>query len=247
MELVRHVFSKFIKEDSVAEKDILDMMERFGLVAKFVTSKQEPVQYFVPAQLKSLPKDLCEMDDPCPLYLDFLNGFVPHGIFYQLVSRCISWCSENGFKRLPTLYCYAARFFIEKKFIHPLTLLCKKRYIKIIFKHREPVSEECLAEGREVAKDLRNFLESTLQDMAQQIPWRGNLKYELCVKCPFCPIERKHCQNHGKISCTHEECFCLLKMAPAERLLCEKSLCDKVPTIPGLEKWFSMVSRRVFM
>ncbi|XP_022798204.1 uncharacterized protein LOC111336388 [Stylophora pistillata] len=251
MELVRHVFSKFIKEDSVAEKDILDMMERFGLVAKFVTSTQNSVQYFVPAQLKSLPKDqdLCKWEastsDPCPLYLDFLNGFVPHGIFYQLVSRCISWCSENGFKRLPTLYCHAARFFIVKNFIHPLTLLCKRRYIKIILKHREPVSEECFAEGREVAKDLRNFLKSTLQDMAQQIPWRGNLKCELCVECPFCPIERKPCQNHGKISCTHEECFCLLNMAPAERLLCEKSFCDKVPTIPGLDEWFSMEDKNL--
>ncbi|XP_022798203.1 uncharacterized protein LOC111336387 [Stylophora pistillata] len=245
MELVRHVFSKFIKENSVAEKDILDMMERFGLVAKFVRSKQEPVQYFVPAQLKALPKDLCEMEtsefDPCPLYLDFFNGFVPHGVFYHLVARCIGWCSENGFRRPPTLYNRAARFFILKKSIHQFILLCRTRYIKIILKHRKPVSEAGLAEGAEVAEDLRNFLGRTLEDMSQQIPWRGNLKYELCVECPFCPTERKSCQNHGKISCTHEDCLCLLKMAPVERLLCEKCLCDEEASFPGLEKWFLRV------
>lgn len=115
MELVRHVFSKFIKEDSVTEKDILDMMERFGLIAKFVASTD--IKYFVPAQLKSSPKDLCEIKpsecDPCPLYLTFLNGFVPHGIFYQLVSHCIRWCSEIGCKEPPSLFDHGARFFLS--------------------------------------------------------------------------------------------------------------------------------------
>ena len=248
MELVRHVFSKFIKEDSVAEKDILDMMERFGLIAKFAMSTRQGAKYFVPAQLKSLPKDLCKMkplpSDPCPLYLDFLNGFVPHGIFYQLVSRCIRWCSENGCKRPPTLYDHGARFFVEKQFIHQLILLCKKRYIKIVLKSRKTVNEAYLAEAEEVARDVRSFLEGTLEDLSRQIPWRGNLKYQLCVACPFCPVEEETCHDHGKISSTHEDCLCLLEMAPAEQLICEKSFCDEA-TVPGLEKWFSSISIQV--
>ena len=230
MELVRHVFSKFIKEDSVAEKDILDVMERFGLIAKFVTLTDET--YFVPAQLKSSPKNLCEMKpsafDPCPLYLYFLNGFVPHGIFYQLVSRCIPWCSENGCQE-PELCDHGARLFIKKQFIHQLILLCKKRYIKIVLKHRKPVNEACLAEAKEVASDVRSFLEGTLDYLSRKIPWKGNLKYELRVACPFCPVEEE---------------TCLLKMAPAEQLICKKSPCDEA-TVPGLEKWFFRISLQV--
>ena len=92
MELVDYVFSKFIQQGLVKE-DILDMMERFGLIAKFAASPCD-VKYFVPAQLKSPPEDLAKMEpsstDPCPLYLQFVDGFVPRGFFSQFVSRSIS-------------------------------------------------------------------------------------------------------------------------------------------------------------
>ena len=250
MELVRHVFSKFIEGNSVAEKDILDMMEHFGLIAKFAMSTRQGAKYFVPAQLRSLPKVLCERNpsppDPCPLYLDFFNGFVPHGIFYQLVSRCIGWCSENGYKRLPVLYDHAARFFIGQQFIHTLILLCKKKYIKIVLHYKKPVTEAYFAQAEKVACDVRSFLEGTLKDLSEQLPWRGNLEYELRVACPFCPTEGNACDDHSQISCTHEDCLCLVTMAPAEQLICRKSFCDKIPTIPGLEKWFSRIRRQVY-
>ncbi|KAJ7358725.1 hypothetical protein OS493_022171 [Desmophyllum pertusum] len=98
MELVDHVFYKFIQQGLV-KKDILDMMERFGLIAKFSPSPTD-VKYFVPAQLKSPPKRVCDVEpsshDPCPMYVHFVVGFVPHGLFSQLVSRAISWCSKTG-------------------------------------------------------------------------------------------------------------------------------------------------------
>ncbi|KAJ7358723.1 hypothetical protein OS493_022167 [Desmophyllum pertusum] len=79
MELVDHVFYKFIQEGLVKE-DILDMMERFGLIAKFSPSPTV-LKYFVPAQLKSSPKSLCDVEpsshDPCPMYVHFVVGFVP--------------------------------------------------------------------------------------------------------------------------------------------------------------------------
>ncbi|KAJ7315646.1 hypothetical protein OS493_038479 [Desmophyllum pertusum] len=99
MELVDLVFFRFIQQ-GVIKEDILDMMEQFGLIAKFSPSPTD-VKYFVPAQLKSSPEDLCKMEpsptDPCPLYLHFVvDGFVPHGLFSRLVSRSTSWCSEKG-------------------------------------------------------------------------------------------------------------------------------------------------------
>ena len=97
MELIDDVFSKFIQQ-GVMKDDILDMMEQFGLIAKFSPSPTD-VKYFVPAQLKTPPNDLCQMvpshADPCPLYIHFVHGFVPHGLFSQLVSRFICWCCKT--------------------------------------------------------------------------------------------------------------------------------------------------------
>ena len=105
MELVDRVFSKFLLQ-GVVKDDILSMMEQFGLVAKFSPSSSD-VKYFVPAQLKASPDGLSAVQpspsDPCPLYVHFMDGFVPHGLFTQLVSRSISWCSTVGPTQYPKL------------------------------------------------------------------------------------------------------------------------------------------------
>ncbi|KAJ7370513.1 hypothetical protein OS493_031795 [Desmophyllum pertusum] len=113
MELVDHVFSRFIQQGIIKE-DILDMMEQFGLIAKFSPSPAD-VKYFVPALLSSSPESICKMEpsptDPCPLYLHFVDGFVPHGLFPQLVARSIRWCGETWpMEHPPTLYQNGARF-----------------------------------------------------------------------------------------------------------------------------------------
>ena len=76
MELVDHVFSKYCQQ-GLNKEDILSMMEQFGLIVKFVTPPTNE-KYYVPCQLKTPPKFLCEMilspSDPCPLYLNFKWG-----------------------------------------------------------------------------------------------------------------------------------------------------------------------------
>ena len=78
MELVDHVFFKCCQQQGLIKEDILNMMEQFGLIVKFITSPTNEM-YFVPCQLKTPPEALCEMEpspsDPCPLYLHFLGGF----------------------------------------------------------------------------------------------------------------------------------------------------------------------------
>ena len=59
MELLHHVFSKFLLKGA-AKDDILDLMEEFGLIAKFSLSKTD-VKYFVPCQLKIPPDSICTM------------------------------------------------------------------------------------------------------------------------------------------------------------------------------------------
>ena len=242
MRLVEYVFSKFYQQ-GLTKEDILDMMEHFGLLVKFATSSTD-VQYFVPAQLKTPPKALRKIEpsssDPCPLYLRFLAGFVPHGLFLQLVSRCSRRCPANGFTQPPKFYEGASTFFLEKTFRYQLTLFSKKRFIKIVLKNQSKQDDELsLTEKEEVATLVRKFLENELENMIQELPWLNNLKYELCVACPCCPEEETKCGNHGQISCAREDCMSLVKVMPRGCLSC-CSICCQTPSLPRLEKWFSV-------
>ena len=220
------------------------MMEQFGLIVKFITSPKNEM-YFVPCQLKTPPEALCEMEpspsDPCPLYLHFLGGFVPHGFFWQLVSRITKWCTKSGFKQPPRFFLAASRFVIEKKSIHQLILLRKKRFIKVILTHSQPVHGASFTEVREVAILVRTFLEDTVQDLRRELPWLSNLKCDFCVVCPGCQQKEEMCTNHDAVSCDHEDCLCLLKTVEEGQLRpCSNSLCVKEPTVMGLEKWFAL-------
>ena len=239
MKLVRRVFSKFTQPGSITEKDILWMMERFGLIAKFTSPTDE--SYFVPAQLTSpSSENLCvevlSSSNLCPLYVDFLSGFVPHGFFCQLVSRCIRWCSKNCFKQPPKLFQCAAKFFIGTPVTHNLILVCKKRFIKVILNQLKSATELLSAQAGEVPSLVRGLLEGTLNDLKGELPWFSNLKYEVRVACPLCP--ERICPEHEEISCTNEDCLCLLKMQPpGEQLFCRES--GGEATVHNLDKWYS--------
>ena len=243
MELVDHVFSKYCQQGLIKE-DILNLMEQFGLIAKSITSPTNEI-YFVPCQLKTPPEALCVMEpspsDPCPLYLHFLGGFVPHGFFWQLVSRITKWCSESGFTQPPRFFLAASRFVIAKKSTqHELIVLCKKRFIKIVLRHSEIVCGASFSEARELAILVRRFLEETVQNLRRELPWLGNLRCDFCVACPGCLRKEEMCSYHNVVSCDHEDCLCLLKAIKEGQLShCPSSLDVKVPTVFGLEKWFA--------
>ena len=89
MELVDLVFSNFLLK-GVARKDILDLMERFGLIAKFSSSKTGE-KYFVPSQLIASPDSLCSMAQgwthvPCMFTLSavLFPMVCSHGLFLDL-------------------------------------------------------------------------------------------------------------------------------------------------------------------
>ena len=237
MELVDHVFFKCCQQQHLIKEDILNMMEQFGLIVKFITSQTNEM-YFVPCQLKTPPEALCEMEpsqsDPCPLYLHFLGGFVPHGFFWQLVSRITKWCSESGFGKTPRFFLAASMFVIKKKSSHRLTLLCKKRFVKVILTHSQPS-----AEAKEVAILVRTFLEETVRDLRRELPWLSNLKCDFCVVCPGCQQKEEKCSNHDAVSCDHEDCLFFLNILDEGQLSdCPNNFCFKENTVEGLEKWF---------
>ena len=213
------------------------MMELYGLIAKFscLSSESEHEQrYFVPAQLRSSPAGLCEIkpskSDPCSLYVHFLNGFVPHGLFSQFLSRCISWCSKHGIKQAPQLYNNGARLFIGVQAIFDLVLICRKRFIKVILKRRKPTSPEpsSTTTSSKMAVEVRTFIEKTLESLSRDLSWLRNLRYELSVACPHC-----------------DDCLNLLQVCPGEELICRKSFSDEAIKVHGLEKWFQVENSQV--
>ena len=247
MELVDHVFSKLLLQ-GIVKDDILHMMEQFGLVAKFSPSSSD-VKYFVPAQLKASPDDLSAVQpspsDPCPLFVHFVVGFVPHGLFTQLVSRSIRWCSMVGSTQYPKLYQNGAWFVIGKQIIHHLILICKKRFIKIVLKeriHSQQVSED---NSTEVAAQVREFVEGSLHDLSQDLPYLRGLQYQLCVACPYCKQGNRECTNHRKMACSHEDCLHLLEIKQGESLTCMETFCDTELTVHGQEKWFPQRTSQV--
>ena len=153
MELVEHVFSKFLLK-GVVRDEILDLMEQFGLIAKFSPVKTDE-KYFAPSQLKVPPDSLCAMvpshSDPCPLYVFFVAGFVPHGLFTRLVSRLVRWCSEAGPTQPPTLYRNGAWFVIGRRTVHDLVLFRKKQYIKFFVMQRSQDQQVSGDKGSELS------------------------------------------------------------------------------------------------
>ena len=244
MELVEHVFSEFCQQ-GVVKEDILEMMMKFGLIVQFALSPTEK-KYFVPCQLTSPPDILFKVVpspvDPYPLYLDFQQmGYVPHGLYLQLVSRCIEWCSTSGFKKPPNLYDGASLFFIGKELTHHMILVCKKRFIKIVLKQTkrndefscEPVS------AKETPILVRTSLNEMMQNLRETLPRFKNVAYELCVKCPYCLNLEKPCYKHGQFRCHDERCLCLLTVAPdGSCYFCTESHLDELLRLPQLKTWF---------
>ena len=249
MELVDHVFSKCCQQQGLIKEDILNMMEQFGLIVKIITltspTNEIKTYFVVPCQLEP-PKINLEMapssSDPCPLYLHFSGGFVPHGFFWQLVSRCSRWCSESKFKHAqpPKVFLATSEFIIEKEYTHHLILLCKKRFIKVILTHSQPEHGASFAESREVAILVRTFLEETVQDLRREHSWLSNFNCDFCVVCPDCLQKEEACCIDDVVSCDHEDCPCFLEIVEEGKLkLCQKTLGVKERTVVGLEKWFA--------
>ena len=244
MELLDHVFSKFLLK-GIARKDILDLMEQFALIAKFSCSKTGE-KYFVPSQLKASPDSLCSLApttvDPCPLYVYFVSGSVPHGLFTRLVSRSVRWCSEAGPTQLPTLYQNGAWFIIGKQTVHDFVLICKKKFIEFFIRQRTQPQQISVDDTSEAAVQVREFLEATLQSLSRDL-YKGGLQYHIRVACPYC--QREKCSSHNQIACSHEDCLHLLEVRQGVHLICKKKPTHELLTVTGMQKWFSQIPSKV--
>ncbi|KAJ7326031.1 hypothetical protein OS493_028754 [Desmophyllum pertusum] len=89
-----------------------------------------------------------------------------------------------------------------------------------------------------MAREVRVFIEDTLQDLSRELSWLRNLRYELCAACTSCLKDGQECVKHGSVRCTDDDCLHLLRVVPEEQLICPKSFSGETIDVCGLEKWF---------
>ena len=259
--LIDHVFRDLVTEEEDTKEDLLAMMEMYGLIAKFPvkeSSGEDTVCYFVPAQLTSSPEDLSRLEpcngDPCLFFIHFLHGFVPHGLFPQLVSRLIHWCSNLGCTALPNLYCNAVRCILGSVGQFDLILWCSQRFIKVVLRTSLPGSSGQVRSVMlaSIPLQVRSFLEQTLLDLKHECCWLGNMEYQVSVSCAACAACDKPCQQHGVVSCPDDDCLHLVPVIngshPSESLVCPKMFGANARfVVPGLKQWYLVEIPKVFL
>lgn len=199
------------------QHSVLEMMEKFSFLAKFQHQEeqnQQPsiIKYLVPAQLRvshpTVQKLMPKASDPCALIYKFCDGFVPHGLFPQLVSRLITLCPMLDCTKPPNLYCDAARFILGKGDQYDLVLLCSKRCIKLVFmKYNHIMSDKSLENEKSVACQVRTLIEGEIQSLSRQWQWLRNARYEVCVTCDACESSDAECNRHQSASCLDQDCL----------------------------------------
>ena len=232
MRLVDHVFAEFLC-DGQSQSDILGMMQMYGLIARFTPESadkdSQTVKYFVPAQLCSCPE--IDMDTAssgiCSLYIYFPDGFLPHGLFPQLVSRFIAGCSELGCKDEPNLFQNLARFILDDT---DLFLVCKQSFVEVNLQKEKSDS------GDGLAALVRERLETILRSLSRDFACLRNMRYEFCVACPSC--SGKVCPRHKTQSCVHGDCIHFLPISKDGKLICKKTFGARSRLdVPGLDEW----------
>ena len=266
MQLINKVFEKNLhcNGSKSLQQDILDMMEKYGFVARFHAHQESNVEspnansskfkYFVPAQLsisacelwKLAPKDT----DPHPLVFKFCDGFVPHGLFPQLVSRLIGRSSELECMKIPKLYRDGVRFFLGKRNEFDLILLCSKRSIKLALKcygSAPPDTQQGTVFSLPV--NARLLIEDELDKLCRQWHWLGNVRYEICVVCLACQRCSEKCPRHKSPCCSDLDCQHLLPIShvePNTLMSCQEQVDDHSRfTLTGLYKWFPSTASEV--
>ena len=190
MQLINKVFEDLHGSGREAlQQNVLEMMEKYGFLARFHHHfNSSEIKYFVPAQLRVSHPELWKLtpqdSDPCSLIFNFCNGFVPHGLFPQLVSHLITLFPKLGCTKDPKLYSNGAHFFLGKNSQFDLVLLCSKHYIELVFKGYGTDSDQVA--GNSLAVQVRTLIEQELERLCKQWHWLGNVHYDVCISCSTC-------------------------------------------------------------
>ena len=250
IQLINKVFKDLHGSGKEAlQQSVLDMMEKFGFLAKFQHhhSNSSEIKYFVPAQLRVSDLELWKLtpqeSDPCSLIFNFCNGFVPHGLFPQLVSRLIALSPKLECFKDPKLYCNGAHFFLGKKSQIDLVLLCSKHCMKLVFKGYGIDSEKGVRNS--LAVQVRTLIEQELERLCKQWHWLGNVHYDVCISCSACLSSATQCKRHKSASCLDQDCMHLLPISsvaiePVTLFTCPEQVGEHSRfRLSNLHNWYS--------
>lgn len=266
MQLINRVFENNLHGNGSKslQQSVLDMMEMYGFLARFHCHKESDapasnscnseIKYFVPAQLAEPLCDLWELvpqdSDLCPLVFKFCDGFVPHGLFPQLVSRLIARSPELVCVKDPRLYCNGAHFFLGKRSEFDLILLCSKRGIRLALKcYGTTLTDTQQETQNSLAFKVRTLIEEELESLCKQWHWLGNVRYEVCIACLACKLSSVKCKRHKSPCCPDQDCLHLLPIScvePNTLMMCPEQIgeCSRF-TLTGLHKWYSSTTPEV--
>ena len=132
---------------------------------------------------------------------------------------------------------------IGRKIICDLVLICKKQFIKFFVKQKIQRQKISVEDTCEVAVQVREFVEATLQTLSHDLLYLRGVQYEIRVACPYCQLEK--CSGHNQMGCTHDDCLHLLELKQGDLLICKKKPSEELLTVRGQEKWFSQVPSEV--
>ena len=216
--LLEHVWRPLFDKRETRES-LTAIMERFSLLCSWPSNPESRKQYLVPSMLLSPPTDavlklLADVQIPS-LYVKFISGRVPPGLFPRLVLQYFQWSNEEcKSEMIPQLFQNFAIFHVHPDQGTAVSFLCRSSFIEVSLHsgNNDPKpttdfnSGNCdVTTSRLICSKLRLMLEG----MRQEFFWLKNMKYEMCVRCQVCSPSGtvSYCHTHNMPGCSQDECL----------------------------------------
>ena len=248
--LLTHMWEPLLENSDTCDS-LVEIMEKFSLLCRWLSDTSENKSYLVPSMLSSHPPEeiteLVESASIPSLLLKFGNGHVPPGFFPRLVLKFFQ-CGEFWKQAKSKLFHNFARFFTCDDESCSVILLCHSSSVEIVVHKANrtlalagdhsparalSTDFQCHTIATEVtcAGAVRRRLGLMIECLRNEFSWLRDMKYEMCVLCPVCCYKGavKYCGTHRKQRCKEEQCLHFLSISE----LCsgkENTFCDRSVT-----------------
>lgn len=238
-------------EDVADKTELLNVMHKMELICCLPATRQRPgsnssdvdgaiSQIYVPALVEEEAPSYIHLElstaDIRPLYFRFKSGYVPLGLYYRLIARCILTYPQDM-----KLYNTSGCFIVDKNCM--LVLSIKDNLISLMVQdtmRKTSVSSidspllrasQSTTLTNDVCLAVLMFVQAAIMDIIHQ--WVPQLDFDLCVPC--------HCMAGNTSSKTH---YVILndseEWMEAGVLICE--LGSQFLPLSGITRWFGTSS-----
>ena len=242
-----------IWEDVTEKIELLNVMHKMELICCLPASQQRPgsdssdiggmdgaiSQIYVPALVEEEAPSYIHLEctaDIRPLYFRFKSGYIPLGLYYRLIARCILTYPQNM-----KLYNTSACFMVDKNCM--LVLSIKDNLISLMLQdtmRKTSVSSidspsvrasQSTTLTNDICLAVLMFVQAAIMDIIHQ--WVPQVDFDVCVPC--------HCMAGSTSSKTH---YVILndseEWMEAGVLICE--LGSQFLPLSGITRWFGTTS-----